>query len=614
MNSDNQENTWRPQDADKESLKFSIRNRVRNAKVSEKTIFTPAKPKPSIYDGKQKKVAVYARVSTKSTEQVSSIENQTKYYNDKISKIPYWDHGGIFCDEGKTGTSTKKRTAFQQMRQAAYNKEIDLIICASVSRFARNVSDCIEEVRKLRTKNPSHPVGVYFETEDIYSLDPESSQKFKMQALFADWESENKSRRMILSYDQRICTGQYPVADLLGYRHTTDGNLIIQEEEAKTVKFIFLATALGYSFKEIAEILTQKQRPTLKGRTNWNEGMVRSITQNERRWGDLNARKTIVVDLVTRQTKKNEGERNSAYVPEHHEGIVTPQIAKAVQFITSSNSKLSGIPELSVIKQGLLKGFINISPYWCAIDSGLLYDICKSAYSEDEFSQLQHKVNIFNGKEHSNIYSLNYTDYEVPYGIYFMNNSTPNLTITNKQFKMNKKCHEKLSYCEFIEVLYHPVMQTIILKAANIETSTAFKCRTENDNFSNIITSPVFCNALYENMDWIKKYDFKFRGILRERGQEKILIFNLDEPQILTGKNEFSQENQVQFIKYKNNDDSINTLGVNYSIRKERDKLANNITENDIKTAGEYVENPKIGKLPTKFEIKQELDELLKVM
>ena len=53
--------------------------------------------------------------------------------------------------------------------------------------------------------------------------------------MLAEWESANKSRRMILSYDQRICTGQYQVCDLLGFRHTEDGNLIIQEEEAKTV-------------------------------------------------------------------------------------------------------------------------------------------------------------------------------------------------------------------------------------------------------------------------------------------------------------------------------------------------------------------------------------------
>ena len=76
--------------------------------------------------------------------------------------------------------------------------------------------------------NPSHPVGVYFETENIYTLDPDCKQNLSIHAMLADWESANKSRRMILSYDQRICTGQYPVIDLLGSRHTKEGELFIQ--------------------------------------------------------------------------------------------------------------------------------------------------------------------------------------------------------------------------------------------------------------------------------------------------------------------------------------------------------------------------------------------------
>lgn len=608
----NIENTWRPQDADREALKYSIRNRVRSAKVSDDTIFMPAKPKPSLFDDRKKKVAVYARVSTKSAEQVSSIENQTRYYREKISKTPNWEQGTIYCDEGITGTSTKKRVEFKKMIEAAYNKEMDAIICASVSRFARNVSDCIEEVRKLKTKNPSHPVGVYFETEDIYTLDPDSSQRFKTHALFADWESENKSRRMILSYDQRICTGQYPVADLLGYRHTKDGDLIIQEDEAVTVKFIFLATALGYSYKEIAEILTEKQRPTLKGRTNWTEGMVRNITKNERRWGDLHARKQIVIDLISRKTKKNNGERDAAYVPQHHEAIITPQIAKAVHHITSSNSKLEGgFSELSVIKEGALKGFIRISPYWDAIDSELLKDICKSAYNDEEFVDLQKDINIFTGKEHSKVSAIEFATYQVPYGVYFMNQNTPSLTITNKQIKFNKRCHIKLDCSEYVELLYHPLLQTIILKSSDKNSSTAFNCITAKNNFSTNITNESLCNSIYANMDWIKDYNFKFRGIYRKRGQEKLLMFFLDEPQILVGKSNKNSinKNSIQFIKYKNND-----IGVSYPLRKRRDKIANSITELDITQKGEVYINPKIGKMPTKLEIKKELDELLKVM
>ena len=100
---------WKPQDADKDYIKELIRRRVRNATVGDNVTFIPADPVQDVFDDSNKKVAVYTRVSTKSTEQVSSIENQTKYYTEKVSKNPNWDLQEIYSDEGKSGTSIKKR-------------------------------------------------------------------------------------------------------------------------------------------------------------------------------------------------------------------------------------------------------------------------------------------------------------------------------------------------------------------------------------------------------------------------------------------------------------------------------------------------------------------------
>lgn len=319
---------WRPQDADREVIKADIRRRVWTSNASPKAQFIPAKPLPTVQDEGQKTVAVYARVSTKSTEQVSFIENQTRYYTEKIEKTPNWDMYQIYSDEGISGVPIEKRPAFLQMIKDATEKKMDLILCASVSRFARNTSECLEQVQLLKTKNPSHPVGIYFETENIYTLDPRSEDQLQIYAMLADWESANKSRRMILSYDQRISTGQYPVSDLLGYRHTEDGQMVIVEDEAATVRFIFLAYVIGYSLSEIAEILTDRERPTLKGNTHWNAAMVKNIMMNERRWGHLEARKSIVIDHKSKKVTKNNNTRDSAYDPEHHEGIVTFEIAK----------------------------------------------------------------------------------------------------------------------------------------------------------------------------------------------------------------------------------------------------------------------------------------------
>ena len=309
---------WQSRHLESEKRKAEIRDRIhKQAEQGQKTAkdyFRPAKPTPSIYDSDLKRVAVYARVSTSSEEQISSIENQTLYYTKKIAETENWNLQDIYSDEGKSGTSLRKRDAFKRMMRDAKDQKMDSIICASISRFARNFSDCMTQIAALKTMHPAHPIGVYFETENIYTLNPSSQYSLDIQALLADWESGNKSRRMILSYDQRIMTGQYPVADLMGYRHTKDGRLVIEPEEAKTVRFIFLAFIQGYNYDQIAAVLTQKKRSTLRGRQEWNGMMVANIMKNERRWGDLEARKSIVVDYKLGKVTKNNGNRCSAYV------------------------------------------------------------------------------------------------------------------------------------------------------------------------------------------------------------------------------------------------------------------------------------------------------------
>ena len=630
--------SWRPQDADKEDIKSYTRYRVRHAYVGPNVIFKPAKPKPTIKDEGHKRVAVYARVSTKSAEQVSSIENQTKYYTEKIENTDNWELQEIYSDEGKSGTSMRKRVRFKQMIEDAGEKKMDLILCASVSRFARNVSDCIEQVRQLRTMNPSHPVGVYFETENIYTLDPDSNQMLTMHAMLADWESANKSRRMILSYDQRICTGQYPVADLLGYKHTIDGDLLIEEEGAKTVKFIFYAYISGMTCEKIARILTEKKRPTLKGRTDWNACMVRNIMQNERRWGDLDVRKTIVIDYVKGKTVRNDNIRDGAYVPQHHQGIVTPAVAKAAKLVAASGKRLgAGVMDVRVIEHGALKGFVSVCPSWGGIDAEAFIKVCSRVYTPEELDQLSFEADIRSGKEHGKIISLQFDGYEVPYGAYFLKRNCPIITLSSKRVFINKACHERLDNCKYIEVLYNPILQAIILRASNKESPNAIPWVNSKGKMELNFYAKAFCSAIYEQLHFVRDYRFKFRGVLRERGAGKILFFYLDEPQILVGKRKKNVEtveghsNGIRYIKFKTDDneeefetdDAImaypeyfeeNVFGTSYALRRWRDRLFSNLTEADVREYGVVVDNPMIGTLPSRAEVNQEIQSLLQSM
>ena len=644
-------NDWQSRHYEREAERAAVKQRVRNS-TSSKEFFHPGKPTPDIMDDTTKRVAVYARVSTMNIEQTSSIENQEKFYTKKINETPNWELQKIYSDEGKSGTSVTHRKAFQQLMKDALNGEMDMIICASVSRFARNISQCLDYVSELRTANPKHPVGVYFETENIYTLNPDSEQAFTMHAMLADWESANKSRRMILSYDQRICTGQYQVVDLLGYRHTKDGQLIIKEDEAQTVRFIFLALLIGKNCSQIAEVLTEKKRKTLKGSVEWDGTMVGQLITNERRWGDLEARKTIVLDYKKKKIVKNNEMRDWAYVPGHHEGIVTPEIAKAAQLMAASSGRLQrGMPELKIIDKGSLKGYVSVCPYWNDISSEFYIESCQSVYTDDELAKLTKDIKIWSGEIKSNVISMNLRGYEVPPGIVFLTNSMPSITISNKDIIFNKSCLKKLGMPEWIEMFYHPMIKSIVIRKSTADNPNSFRMKTDNGNLVKKVTFKMFCNLLYKDMDWINDYSFKFRGITKVRGNNEIIFFSLDEPQILVGKQrknknaDFDGKSQIitddrsvlssadntpsRYINYTNSsvsetiDTSMkafprdwknNSYRRNYYFKKQREKMLTEITEDDICEEGVTAQNSIVSSLPSRQEILNELNDLLNTM
>lgn len=427
---------------------------------------------------------------------------------------------------------------------------------------------------------------------------------------------------------------------LLGYRHTKEGELIIQPEEAKTVRFIFLAYIGGYDCDEIAEILTERERPTLRGRTDWNASMVMNVMSNERRWGDLEARKTIVIDYVEHKSKKNEHDRVSAYEEDHHEPIVSREIALAAQMVKKSSRKMTeGVPDFSVIHKGNLKGFVSICPGWGGIDGSALLEICQEVYEEEELEELNHKIRIWSGEEQGKVVSMALSGYQVPHGIYFLNKSLPALTVGRRRIKFSKACHEKLNYCRWVEILYHPIIQTIIIRQTTPDNPNCIEWEKEDGKLVSSISSRAFSTAIYESLHWKKEFSFKFRGITKERGMSKILVFSLDEPQIIVGKKyknhpdvEKESNQPFGFVKYKTdtgqenkpeNNDIVcaypeewmkRRIGINYFIREQRDSMINAITEEDIEETGVVVENPVIGHIPSRQEIVNELEELLMTM
>jgi site-specific DNA recombinase len=161
------------------------------------------------------RVAAYCRVSTDSDEQASSYEVQIEHYTEFIKKNSEWEFAGIFADDGISGTNTKKRDEFNRMIDECMAGKIDMIITKSISRFARNTLDCLQYIRKLKDKN----IAVYFEKENINTLDAKGEIMLTIMASLAQQESQSLSQNVKLGYQYRYQQGEVMVncSRFLGY-------------------------------------------------------------------------------------------------------------------------------------------------------------------------------------------------------------------------------------------------------------------------------------------------------------------------------------------------------------------------------------------------------------
>lgn len=280
-----------------------MRRRIHTPIDQENYTFFPAKePRDFFGESSRLSVAVYARVSTGNVEQTSSYELQKKYYEDYVRRHPNWTLARIYADEGISGTSLAHREQFHQMITDCKAGKIDLILTKSVSRFARNVVDCISTVRMLG-ELPS-PVGVFFESECIFSLKEDSQMALSFQATMAQEESHTRNRSMETSLRMRLDGGLPLTPKLLGYSHDGEGNLVVNPKEAPTVKLIFYLYLYGYSTSEIAEILTRQGRKTYLGNIKWTSNAVVQVLRNERHCGDVLTRKTFTPNYLTHTKQK----------------------------------------------------------------------------------------------------------------------------------------------------------------------------------------------------------------------------------------------------------------------------------------------------------------------
>lgn len=269
-----------------------------------------------------RRVAIYARVSTEHEAQISALENQVQYYDDILSRHKDWTLVDRYIDEGITGTSIHKRESFMRMLKDAKDKKFDLIVTREVSRFARNTVDTLQKTRTLKT----YGVEVWFTEDNIWTLNDEDGElRLSIMATLAQNESKKISQRVkagqMISFKNGVFYGN---GNILGYDRVGD-QLVVNPEQADTVKRIFELYLAGNGVRKIQDIMEQEGRKTATGLTRWQSGNVNRVLQNPFYCGRIVYRKQYVPDYLVQKKINNYGAVDKVYVEGTHEILVSPE-------------------------------------------------------------------------------------------------------------------------------------------------------------------------------------------------------------------------------------------------------------------------------------------------
>lgn len=275
------------------------------------------------------RVAAYCRVSTDSEEQATSYEAQVEHYTSYIKGNADWELAGIYADDGITGTNTKKRDEFNRMIEECMAGKIDMVITKSISRFARNTLDCLKYIRQLKDKN----IPVFFEKENINTMDSKGEIMLTIMASLAQQESQSLSQNVKLGIQYRYQQGEVQVNHnrFLGYTKDENKRLVIVPEEAEVVKRIYREYLEGASLLQIARGLEADGILTAANKRKWRPETLKKILQNEKYIGDALLQKTYTVDFLSKKRVVNNGIVPQYYVENSHEPIIPREIFMQVQ-------------------------------------------------------------------------------------------------------------------------------------------------------------------------------------------------------------------------------------------------------------------------------------------
>lgn len=523
------------------------------------------------------RVAAYCRVSTDDIDQKLSIHLQIQQYMKKIKENPNWKYAGCYVDDGFSGTNTDHRQGFQKLMKDAMDGKIDMIITKAVSRFARNLMDCIGWVEALQNHDP--PVRVFFEQENLDTMSQTSGIILFVLAMVAQEESHMKSEAILLSLEWRFSRGRFLTPRLFGYDkiEVPDGFggrkkiLSINENEARVVRWMYSTLLNGGTPEEMAAVLTEMAIPTGGRRrdgtlnTHWTASGVVATMRNEKHCGDVLARKTYTPNYKDHKSRKNNGKKNKYFQPDHHEAIVPRSMWNAAQRILNSRKyghEGSYLP-MRMIDRGALAGYISMNRSWAGFDyedyyrasqiamgildeeltadlgseylpegghriGGLVDDHGIAQITRDLTAAEQEIKDELEGRTAEEAEKIIREEaakaFQVVSGDMFSRVLDPVIRITTKGITFNRSCVSKLTRTEYIELLFNPVERMLVVRP----------CFKDNPNAvawdASYKGAAPMCKVLYDSMGWATDYSFRVpcQKVDAPDGRGAVLVFDLD--------------------------------------------------------------------------------------
>ncbi len=282
------------------------------------------------------RVAAYCRVSTDSDAQLESLDAQKTHYENYINGREDWEFAGLYFDEGISGTKKEKRPALLRMIADCKAGKIDFVITKSISRFARNTTDCLEMVRKLLELN----IPIYFEKENLNTSSMESELFLAVLSSMAEGESTSISENNKWSIQRRFKNGTFKLS-YPPYGYDWDGEqMVINPAQADTVRWIFGQVLSGKGTHAIADELNENGIPTKKG-GRWTPTTVRGMISNEKYTGDVIFQKTYTDSQFNRHV--NYGQKDQYAMSDHHEAIISREVFEAANALIAQRGKEKGI-------------------------------------------------------------------------------------------------------------------------------------------------------------------------------------------------------------------------------------------------------------------------------